>query len=290
MSIRFPAVAAALLLLAPGASAATSKTWQQSFTVAGRPTVTITTNDGHVHVRTGPAGTVRSEVRYDGRHWGWTSPHRLPDVDLHQAGNAITVSAREPSVFTIFGGVWMKLDIDVVVPAECDLQIQTGDGPVTIEDPVVGQLGVRTGDGAIRVHGARGDLQLRAADGSITADSLDGSLSARTADGRVVISGRFDRLEVHTGDGRVDATAGRGSQLADGWRIETQDGSLTLRIPTDLKAELDARTGDGRIHFDLPVSVSGRLDPHAIHGLINGGGPPLRLRTSDGALFLAVSE
>lgn len=290
MSCRLLAFTAALALFATPAAADKPQRWNQSFAVGGRPTVTITTDDGRIRVHTGPAGKVDADVRYEAHFWGWTSPKNKPTVDLHQAGNTITVTAKEPSVFMVVGGVSIQLDIDVTVPADCDLEIQSGDGSVKIEQPVTGRLAVHTGDGAIRVRGASGDVRLSTTDGRVIADSLDGSVAVRTGDGHVDLEGRFDRLAVQTGDGHANIDAVRGSQLLDGWNLETRDGPLTLRIPKNLKAELDAHTGDGRLHFDLPVSIGGRLDSHEMRGLINGGGPVLRLRTGDGSLTLGVSE
>lgn len=290
MTVRsIPALLVVMLATSP-ALAAGPKEWDKSFKVAARPSVDITTNDGRVRVRTGPVGQVSAHVRFDSHVWGWTSPSREPEVDLHQNGDAITVLAKEPSAFMVVGGISMKLEIEVIVPVDCDLEIQSGDGSVKVEDPVRGRLDVDTGDGSIVVRGARGDVRLSTGDGGIDADSLDGSVSARSGDGHVDLTGRFDRLEVRTADGRVVANATHGSKLAEGWRLETGDGSLTLRIPRNLAAELDAHTGDGRIHFDLPVAVSGPLDPHRVRGLLNGGGPPLRMRTGDGSLTLSVSD
>jgi len=290
MTTRAFPVMLALMLAPSSAAAAATRDWQKTFTVSGRPEVEVTTNDGRIRVHTGPAGEVRAEVHYNSHSWGWTFPSREPDVDLHQEGNSVTVTAREPSIFSFFGGSWMRLEIDVVVPADADLEVGSGDGSVRVEGPVSGRVTVHTGDGSIGVHGARGDVRLTSGDGAIEADDLDGSLYAHAGDGHVDVSGRFDRLDVHAGDGRVLATVARGSKLADDWRLGTQDGSLTVRIPRNLAAELDARTGDGSLHFDLPVEVSGQLRHHEVRGLLNGGGPLLRLRTGDGSLTLGVSD
>ena len=278
------------VMLAASPAAATTRDWQKTFTVSGRPLVTIRTNDGRIRVHSGPAGHVDADVHYESHAWGWTSPSREPEVDMNQTGNEVTVVAREPSVWSFFGTVFLRLEIDVTVPSDCDLAVVSGDGSVRIEGPVNGKVAVDSSDGSIRVHDVKGDLRLTAADGAIEADGVDGDLYVRASDGRVSVAGRFDRLDVHAADGRVEAEIERGSQLREEWRLETRDGSLHVRIPRNLAAELDAHTGEGSIRFDLPVEVNGRLDHHTIRGLLNGGGPPLRLRTDDGSLTLGVSD
>jgi hypothetical protein len=290
MSSRLTAAILALALPAVASASDAPQHWQKSFTVTDRPTVSVSTNDGRIRIRTGPPGQVEASVRYEARSWGWTSPGRTPEVDLHQNGNSITVTAKEPSTFMVFGGISIHLEVEVVVPSDCDLEIASSDGSVTLEQPVSGRLTVHTSDGSIRVNGARGDIHLSTSDGRIIADSLDGLVTVRSSDGSVDLSGRFDQLQVRASDGRVEIEAVRGSQVKDGWRIESSDGPVTVRIPRNLAAELDANCDDGHITFDLPVQVSGPLNHHAIHGLLNGGGGLLRIRTRDGSLRLGVSD
>ena len=59
-----------------------------------------------------------------------------------------------------------------------------------------------------------------------------------------------------------------------------------MEVPKNLQANLDARTGDGRISLGIPVSAEGDLDTKAIHGSINGGGSTLLIRTGDGSIHL----
>ena len=56
---------------------------------------------------------------------------------------------------------------------------------------------------------------------------------------------------------------------------------------TQLAADLEAHTGDGSIHCDLP-SAGGRVKgEHALQTKLNGGGPALLLRTGDGSISVS---
>jgi hypothetical protein len=88
----------------------------------------------------------------------------------------------------------------------------------------------------------------------------------------------------------VDAVARAGSKMTQGWSLETGDGAVTMRIPHDITAMLDARTRDGHINVQIPITVQGRLSGRELVGELNGGGPPLRIRTSDGSITLALSD
>ena len=46
--------------------------------------------------------------------------------------------------------------------------------------------------------------------------------------------------------------------MTDDWDITTGDGSVTLYLPPDFSAELDARTSDGGIRNELPGRIARR--------------------------------
>ena len=285
-----PLAITATLLALTLAGPAHARNWLQSYDVTGQPHVQVITNDGHVRVHTGPAGKVSVNVLYEVHTWGLKSGAHEPEVMFEHSGvNQVSITARSKGYWVMFGGISERFEIDVTVPAECNLEVTSGDGAVDVE-PLAGQISLTTGDGRLRATGLRGTLRLRSGDGGIDATGLDGNLSARTGDGHLVVYGRFDQLDLRTGDGRLEASATRGSKLATDWNLETGDGSLLLRIPRNLQAMLDAHTGDGHIHVDLPVSVSGGLSGHDLRGQLNGGTIPLRMRTADGSLSLGLAE
>jgi hypothetical protein len=102
------------------------------------------------------------------------------------------------------------------------------------------------------------------------------------------VDGRFASLHARSGDGSVRITAAAGSSIAQDWDISTGDGSVTFDMPTDLNAELDAHTGDGRIRLDgISVSnVNGELRRNSVRGRLGTGGAALRIRSGDGSITL----
>jgi hypothetical protein len=55
-------------------------------------------------------------------------------------------------------------------------------------------------------------------------------------------------------------------------------------VPPGLAADLDAHTGDGSIHVDLPGASGSQKSEHMVLAKLNGGGPALVLRTGDGSI------
>jgi hypothetical protein len=92
--------------------------------------------------------------------------------------------------------------------------------------------------------------------------------------------------------------------MSDDWDITTGDGSVTMYLPPDFNAELDARTSDGGIRNELHAGSrmaeaeegagSNRRDRdeesrRALRARLGGGGKLLKIRTGDGAIRLRAS-
>lgn len=268
----------ALTLLAPGLRA---EEWTKTYPVTARPQVRIHTNDGAVRVYTSEAQQIEFRVEY----YGYELNKDLK-IDARQDGQRIELDARLSSRFCFLCiNMNRPLRIEVRMPRAADLTVETGDGSVESE-AVEGRLEIRTGDGHIGVQGAKGEIRLRTGDGHIEARGIDGSLDATTGDGHIRVEGRFDILNIKTGDGSVDARVNPGSKMLQAWSISTGDGSVDAALPDGLQANVDARTRDGRISVNLPVTVEGEISKSSIRGKLNGGGPPLTIRTGDGSVRL----
>jgi len=270
------AVAGAVL----AAPAARADEVTKTFTVNGHAQVRVVTDDGSVRVSTGDVQQVEIRVVYTG--------YKL-DKDLHietsQNGNSVEVQAKTGSTWFAFGVHRTSLRVEVHMPKDADLTVDTGDGSVEA-DSISGNLDVHTGDGHIAVQGAKGNIRLRSGDGHIEGRGLDGRADITTGDGHVNIEGRFDALNIKTGDGSVTARAGKGSTVSSPWNIHTGDGSVDLDLPAELQANLDASTHDGRISLGIPVMVEGTFSSTKIFGKMNGGGQAIVVRTGDGSIRL----
>ena len=272
----------AATLLAVPAAATESHRWEKSYAIADRPDLVLKTDDGHVRVRAWDRHSVSVRVSTV----GWSIGERGVRIEESQTGDRVQVDARTPRFGIAFGIVVRSLTIEVWVPRETDLVVESGDGPTDVAG-IRGQLSIRSGDGRIVVDDVGGTMRLRSADGRIVGTGLDGALEAGTTDGAIRVEGRFDALALSTTDGGISAEALPGSRLQNGWSLSTVDGRLRLGVPGDLRARIDAHTGDGAIDVALPLTLTS-VSRHDVQGALNGGGPTLRLRTTDGSLRVAA--
>jgi DUF4097 and DUF4098 domain-containing protein YvlB len=260
--------------------------WTRQFSVSGRPTVVVEADDARVEFESGPAGSVNARVDTV----GWRIDPSEVTIVESQSGSRVRLEVKLPrSAWRGWGEHHGRRSITVTlrVPKESDLDVHTGDGSVNVPE-IAGRVSVVTGDGSIAILGARGEIHLQTGDGSIDASGLDGNLRAQTGDGRVKVRGRFEALEVRTGDGGIDAEVEPGSKLLTEWSLDTGDGGIRLTVPGDLGAELFARSGDGTISMDIPLTVQGTIGRTQVRGTLGAGGLPLRLHTGDGSIRVAA--
>lgn len=274
----------------------------KSYTVAGRANVRVNTNDGSVRVTSTDSKQVEFRVEYQGYELG-----KNLSVDARQDGDKVELTAR---VMGHWGFSWGRdsksLRIEVRMPREADLQVETGDGSVQAEsingtvnvhtgdgsvkaNSLTGTIDLHTNDGGITVNSLKGDIRLRTGDGSIEARDMDGKVEADSGDGHIRLVGRFDALNVKTGDGSVDTRVLPGSKMVSSWTVRTGDGSVDIVLPADFQANIDATTGDGHISLGIPVTVEGNFSKSEIRGKMNGGGQALTIHTGDGSIRLSKS-
>jgi hypothetical protein len=104
----------------------------------------------------------------------------------------------------------------------------------------------------------------------------------------VNVTGKLTAVRLHTGDGSIVYRAQAGTAMAEDWEITTGDGGVSVYLPSDFGAELDAHTGDGTIRNDLGLESGdrGEVSRRTVKGRIGAGGRQLRIRTGDGSINL----
>jgi DUF4097 and DUF4098 domain-containing protein YvlB len=173
-------------------------------------------------------------------------------IALSQPNGGLRIDTKYPKssegIFEWIAGTSVNLSVtyEVTVPRTMDLQIEDTNG-------------------AIEANDVRGSHRIETTNGHITLVRCAGDLNAETTNGGIV-------AELTT------VTAGRVV------RLETTNGNISARLPRTFAASLDASTTNGGIDSDLPVATRGSLSKHSLRGTINGGGPDLHLRTTNGSI------
>ena len=260
---------------------------EKRFTVSANPELSIRTFDGAVRVRSWDRNEVLLEIE-----------RRGPDkqtaealvVNATQEGNRLVIDAPSPEGQrgVIHFGSWQSpsVALTVTVPRRLTIAARTGDGSITVDD-LVGTVALDSGDGSIRALRIDGRIRVHTGDGSINISDAVGLVEADSGDGSIELGGRFEGVDIRTGDGSVRADIHDGSVMKSDWNIGTGDGGIMLRLPTNLDAELDAHSGDGRVRADGisgPARSRDDDDSGTLRGRLGKGGRTLRLRSGDGSI------
>ena len=254
-----------LLLSATFAPSARATDYRKSYAVAGRASVRVLAAHGSVRVTTADANTVEFIVTYD-RGAGSSD---LP-VESRQIGQVVELRALTNSHSSWWN--WshfenVHLSIEVRMPKNADLQIDTSNGAVSLDT-------------------IRGAVKVRTTNAAISANGVDGRCALATTNGRVEASGRFQALDISSSNAGVTARTQSGSRMDFEWSIRTSNGGIELSVPPDLKANLSAATTNGGIMLQLPVAVEGEQRGSHLRGTLGGGGPELVVSTTNAGVRL----
>jgi DUF4097 and DUF4098 domain-containing protein YvlB len=263
---------------------------EKRFTVSGTPELEIATFDGAIEVQSWDKPEVLVEIEKRG---ATREAVDALQVVATQNGPRIELEVKRPRAESFSGvGFYRTASARLIVtaPRQTNLRARSGDGSIRV-DRLSGRIELRTADGSIRASDVSGELTINTGDGSVTVAGADGRLVADTGDGGVNVSGRLTRVKLHTGDGSIVYRADPESRMSDDWEITTGDGSVTVYLPEEFSADLDAHTGDGTIRSELSVTGAGDEDSRrrSLRGQIGEGGRSLRIRTGDGAIRLRPS-
>ncbi len=135
------------------------------------------------------------------------------------------------------------------VPHDCNLRIESTNGSVEAAD-------------------VNGDIRLESTNGKIRANDIGGELNAHTTNGSI----------------KAEMTAIDDSGEMD---LTTTNGSIKLYLPANAAFDVKAKTTNGSVDCDFPISVKSHHNKRRrLEGSVNGGGVRLFLETTNGGISI----
>jgi len=189
----------------------------------------------------------------------------LKDVEIRVEQSAGHVSVK---------AIWPKFRLHFNVNVDFEIKVPEG---VILDE-------VETVNGEVKVTGRFGRAAVGTTNGSVSVEDASGELKAYTTNGGIQVSRFEGKLDAETTNGNIRL---EGLTFKDGISAETTNGSITLAIasPEKLNANLLARTTNGHITVDFPVTLK-NLTPskHRVEATIGQGGPEISLETTNGSI------
>ena len=122
----------------------------------------------------------------------------------------------------------------------------------------------------------------RTVNGDVEVRDLASDVNAHTVNGDIEIA-TTGFAEANTVNGSIEAVMGS-FDVERGLSFTTVNGSISLDLPDDIDADVDARWVNGSLEADLPLKLVGRLSKHSARGVLGEGGPELNLKTVNGSI------
>ena len=292
--------------------------FDQTLTVNGPTHLDLRNGSGQVYVHPGSDGQVR--VHGDFTVWGNGLDSARRDADdlknhppVEQSGSTVRVGYDSERFRRV------TIDYTIYVPAQTEARINVGSGRIElsgISGPSylesgsghvrAAQIGdtveARTGSGSIELEDIKGAATATAGSGSISFSRGSGGITAQTGSGRVTIDHPGGRVSIHAGSGSIQlegattdtrATTGSGHLRVSGnpasgsyWDLQTSSGSMELTVPSDASFRLYAHTGSGRIHSDIPITVTEETSRRSLRGRIGSGDARVEVSTGSGSITI----
>jgi DUF4097 and DUF4098 domain-containing protein YvlB len=227
--------------------------WTKTYTLEGAGEVEVHNVNGKIEVEPSPDAQFHVRAERSAKAADEAAAKALLDkVEIVEtvSGSRVRLETKGPSSSGWLSGGY-KVDYHLRVPAGLRVAVRTTNGHISLEK-------------------LSNPVEARTTNGGISGSGLSGALDAGTTNGGIEIE--------------VASVAGEGIAL------ETTNGGVDLKIPADARADISARVLNGGISTGA-LSVE-RLDDGSqsrrkLEGRLNGGGPRIRLETTNGGISLS---
>jgi len=151
----------------------------------------------------------------------------------------------------------------------------------SISAPESIDLSLSTTNGDVAVTGAVGDISVSTTNGNLGLTGTTGTARVSTTNGRLTVQVHSGDLRGATTNGAVECDLAALAPFED-VELATTNGKVTLWLPDDLSAVLDATNSNGTIAvYDFTVIYEAQTEHH-VRGRIGSGASSITITTTNG--------
>jgi hypothetical protein len=246
----------------------------RTYDVGSSPALFIDNFAGDITVRAGDGTQIELLAT---RHARRSPGLERIEVDIRAQEGRLAIVTRNPEQLN---NAWVRLHLTVPKGTSFDLQTSSGRVEITglsgggnaetssgrvVARDLSGTVSLHTSSGNMSVEGFEGTLKLHVSSGDIDLQAIEGVLDAQTSSGRLDVRDAQGTARLDTSSGSIDY---RGTPAGE-CSFTAGSGSIRLRLPSDLGAGVDLKTGSGTITLGFPVE--GQATPQRVLGTIGSG-------------------
>ncbi len=164
-----------------------------------------------------------------------------------------------------------------------DIDLETSGGSIDARN-CNGNIQLNTSGGSLSLKDLKGNIRAATSGGSVNGRNISGELITETSGGGIHLSDLACSLDASTSAGSIDIEM---KELGKYIKVSNSGGSIDLKIPKGKGVDLDL--SGGRIKTDQLGNFDGKIEDDSLYGKLNGGGVPVRVRSSSGRISLAFN-
>lgn len=224
-------------------------------------------------------------------------------IEVEKTGKTLNIKTRYPKRWDKwFSGSFSGfVQYRLWIPDKASIEVKTVSGDIDVEK-IGGLVELNAVSGDITVNRANEGVDCQTVSGELTLDDITGDADLQTVSGEIVVNRIKGSIEVQTVSGEIelmDVSEARDveTKTVSGdidykgdinpqgrYVLKSHSGDIDMILPADSGFELEAETYSGHIDCDFQISLSGRIKPRHIRGMVNKGGALVRLSTFSGSI------
>ena len=162
-----------------------------------------------------------------------------------------------------------------------DIDLTTSGGSIKANN-CDGKMRLTTSGGSLNLEGLKGDIKASTSGGSVNGRNIGGELVTHTSGGSIHLYDLACSVEASTSGGGIDVEI---KELGKYVKLSNSGGGIDLQLPKGKGVDLDL--SGNRIKTDQLGNFDGKIEDDNLQGKLNGGGVPVRVRSSSGRINLA---
>jgi hypothetical protein len=205
----------------------------------------------------------------------------LDEIQLvfQETGEGLSLEVEVP-------GKWNRrgtANLCVKLPHRMVVAVTAVNGRVDVQG-IRGAVSARSSNGSASVSDIVGDVNVTTSNAKVCCHCIEGSLVARSSNGKIEIDEHCGSIDASTSNGLIRAAIdGIGKA---GVTLATSNGRIVLDLPEEIDADVDIRVDNGVIRNERELCKKMRDTGGRVLGRLGGGGPLIKLRTSNGSISL----
>jgi len=232
---------------------------QGEFAFERMPRLRVRNISGETRVRVGEPGKIKVVAT---KHVNASSEDRAKrllqnlEIRMEKNGDELRIEPhlyeQERGWVDLFRGKRFRVDFEITVPQECDVDAQTVSGDLTVNG-TRGPLDLQSVSGEITIEDAQGPLRLKSVSGDVDVQRYVGHVEGNTVSGDITFdAARIRSLLLHTVSGDIAVKGALESARAHRFKTISGDVELSLADPDLVVAY---RTASGDLECDIPARV-----------------------------------